>query len=259
MESERVSGKLANHVLIVIPSYNEIENIPILTSRIFSRFKNIHLLVIDDNSPDGTSELVKNLQKDYCNLFLSTRSEKLGVGSAYVSGYLWGLERGYSLMGQMDADLSHRVRDLKAMIDFMEKNDTTDLLIGSRWIKGGGTENWPLRRIALSRIGNSYINYMLKLPAKDSTAGFRLFRREVLEKMNLKDVESKGFSFQIEMLQKVLTLGGSVSEYPIIFRERAYGHSKITTKIIVEALKFVTIKGVKNKVSRFNQVVAAND
>ena len=254
MEPKITNGNLASHVLIVIPSYNEIENLPRLTSRIFSKFKDIHLLVVDDNSPDGTSELVRNLQDIYSNLFLLTRNKKLGVGSAYVSGYLWGLERGYQLMGQMDADLSHRVRDLGAMIDFMQNNDSTDLLIGSRWIKGGGTENWPLRRIALSRIGNSYISYMLDLPARDSTAGFRLFRSEILEALNLKDVESKGFSFQIEMLEKIMALGGSVSEFPIIFREREYGHSKITAGIVFEALRLVTIRGIKCKSSRIKAI-----
>ena len=231
--------------LIIVPTFNELVNAPILIERIFKHIPNSHILIIDDGSPDKTGEKIKEIQKRYPGLFLLERASKSGLGSAYRTGFAWGLERGYEELIEMDADLSHRVRDLKKMIDAKELKPNTDLVIGSRWMPGGRTENWSKSRELLSRAANLYVRAMLGMGVKDSTAGFRIYSSSILKEINLEAIKSEGYSFQIEMTRAVHKLGGKIIEVPIIFRERKNGVSKMSKSIVREALLLVTIWGLR--------------
>ena len=232
--------------LIIVPTFNELANAPILIERIFKHIPNSHILIIDDGSPDKTGEKIKELQSKYpATLFLLERARKSGLGSAYRTGFAWGLERGYEELIEMDADLSHRVRDLKKMIDAKELKPNTDLVIGSRWMPGGRTENWSKSRELLSRAANLYVRAMLGMGVKDSTAGFRIYSSSILKKLNLEAIKSEGYSFQIEMTRAVYKLGGNIIEVPITFRERENGVSKMSKNIVREAMLLVTIWGLK--------------
>ena len=231
--------------LIIIPTYNELANAPILIERIFKHIANSHILIIDDGSPDKTGEKIKEIQRRYPGLFLLERASKSGLGSAYRTGFAWGLERGYESLIEMDADLSHRVRDLKKMIEAEELQPNTDLVIGSRWVSGGKTENWSKSREFLSRAANLYVRAMLGMGVKDSTAGFRIYSSSILERLNLEAIKSEGYSFQIEMTRAVYKLGGKMIEVPITFRERENGVSKMSKNIVREAMLLVTIWGLK--------------
>ena len=232
--------------LIIVPTFNELANAPILIERIFKHIPNSHILIIDDGSPDKTGEKIKELQSKYpATLFLLERARKSGLGSAYRTGFAWGLERGYEELIEMDADLSHRVRDLKKMIDAKELKPNTDLVIGSRWMAGGKTENWSKSRELLSRAANLYVRAMLGMGVKDSTAGFRIYSSSILKKLNLEAIKSEGYSFQIEMTRAVHKLGGKIIEVPITFRERENGVSKMSKNIVREAMFLVTIWGLK--------------
>ena len=231
--------------LIIVPTFNELANVPILIERIFTHIPNSHILIIDDGSPDKTGEKIKEIQKRYPGLFLLERGSKSGLGSAYRTGFAWGLERGYEELIEMDADLSHRVRDLKKMIEAKELKPNTDLVIGSRWMPGGKTENWSKSRKLLSRAANLYVRAMLGMGVKDSTAGFRIYSSSILKKLNLEAIKSEGYSFQIEMTRAVHKLGGKIIEVPITFRERENGVSKMSKNIVREAMLLVTIWGLK--------------
>jgi dolichol-phosphate mannosyltransferase len=231
--------------LIIIPTFNELANAPILIERIFKHIPNSHILIIDDGSPDKTGEKVKEIQKRHVGLFLLERASKSGLGSAYRTGFAWGLERGYAELIEMDADLSHRVRDLKKMIEAKELKPNTDLVIGSRWMAGGRTENWSKSRELLSRAANLYVRAMLGMGVKDSTAGFRIYSSSILKELNLEAIKSEGYSFQIEMTRAVYKLGGKIIEVPITFRERENGVSKMSKNIVREAMLLVTIWGLK--------------
>jgi len=232
--------------LIIIPTYNELANAPILIERIFKHIPDAHILIIDDGSPDKTGEKIKEIQSKYLStLFLLERASKSGLGSAYRTGFAWGLERGYEELIEMDADLSHRVRDLKKMIEAKELQPNTDLVIGSRWMAGGKTENWSKSRELLSRAANLYVRAMLGMGIKDSTAGFRIYSSSILKKLNLEAIKSEGYSFQIEMTRAVHKLGGKIIEVPITFRERENGVSKMSKNIVREAMLLVTIWGLK--------------
>ena len=232
--------------LIIIPTYNELANAPILIERIFKHIPNSHILIIDDGSPDKTGEKVKEIKSKYpSSLFLLERASKSGLGSAYRTGFAWGIEQGYEELIEMDADLSHRVRDLRKMIDAKELQPNTDLVIGSRWMPGGRTENWSKSRELLSRAANLYVRAMLGMGVKDSTAGFRIYSSSILKKLNLEAIKSEGYSFQIEMTRAVYKLGGKIIEVPITFRERENGVSKMSKNIVREAMLLVTIWGLK--------------
>jgi len=232
--------------LIIIPTFNELANAPILIERIFKHIPNSHILIIDDGSPDKTGEKIKEIQSKYpSSLFLLERARKSGLGSAYRTGFAWGLARGYEELIEMDADLSHRVRDLKKMIEAKELKPNTDLVIGSRWMPGGRTENWSKSRELLSRAANLYVGAMLGMGVKDSTAGFRIYSSSILKKLNLDAIKSEGYSFQIEMTRAVHKLGGKIIEVPITFRERENGVSKMSKNIVREAMLLVTIWGLK--------------
>jgi dolichol-phosphate mannosyltransferase len=231
--------------LIIVPTYTELANAPLLIRRIFKHIPNSDVLVVDDGSPDKTSDAIRELQQEFPTLHLLERKTKLGLGSAYLLGFAWGLEQGYEELIEMDADLSHRVRDLKMMIDEKELQPNTDLVIGSRWIPGGRTENWSKGRELLSRAANLYVQAMLGLGVKDSTAGFRIYSAAILRRLDFQSIKSDGYSFQIEMTRSVHKLGGKIIEVPITFRERENGVSKMSKNIVREAMFLVTIWGIK--------------
>jgi len=231
--------------LIIVPTYNELVSAPLLVRRIFKYIPESNILVVDDGSPDKTADAIRKLQQEFPTLHLLERKTKLGLGSAYRLGFAWGLERGYKELIEMDADLSHRVRDLKKMIDEKELQPNTDLVIGSRWIPGGKTENWSKSRELLSRAANLYARAMVGLGVKDSTAGFRIYSASMLKRLNMESIKSEGYSFQIEMTRAVHKLGGKIIEVPITFRERENGVSKMSKKIVGEAMILVTLWGLK--------------
>ena len=231
--------------LIIVPTYNELTNAPLLIRRIFKQIPNSDVLVVDDGSPDKTADAIRELQQEFPTLHLLEQKTKLGLGSAYRLGFAWGLERAYEELIEMDADLSHRVRDLKKMIDAKELQPNTDLVIGSRWIPGGKTENWSRGRELLSRAANLYVRAMVGLRVKDSTAGFRIYSASMLKRLNMESIKSEGYSFQIEMTRAVHKLGGKIIEVPITFRERENGVSKMSKKIVGEAMILVTLWGLK--------------
>ena len=231
--------------LIIVPTYNELVSAPLLVRRIFKYIPESNILVVDDGSPDKTADAIRELQQEFPTLHLLERKTKLGLGSAYRLGFTWGLERGYEELIEMDADLSHRVRDLKKMIDAKELQPDVDLVIGSRWIPGGKTENWSRGRELLSRAANLYVRAMLGLGVRDSTAGFRIYSASMLKRLNMESIKSEGYSFQIEMTRAVYKLGGKMIEVPITFRERENGVSKMSKNIVREAMLLVTIWGLK--------------
>ena len=212
---------------------------------IFNEIPSVEVLVIDDSSPDGTAQIIESLQKKFSNLHLLTRVEKSGLGGAYRVGFAWGIEKGFDEIIEMDADGSHQVLDLQSMIAAKEIYPDVMLIIGSRWIKGGRTENWSFSRKMLSRSANLYVRMMLGMGVKDSTAGFRLYSSSILSKIDLTAIQSEGYSFQIEMTRAIHKLGGSIVEVPITFMERQEGVSKMSKKIVKEAMWLVTIWGIK--------------
>ena len=218
--------------LIVTPTYNERKNIRELVSTLFELNPDFHILVVDDSSPDGTAEIVEELQADYANLHLLSRNEKTGLGSAYIAGFNYALERDYEAVVQMDADMSHDPKDVPLLIEAIEN---ADLAIGSRYISGINVVNWPLQRLIISYGANIYTRLVTRLPVRDATGGFKCWRREALEAINLDGVRSQGYSFQIEMTYRAWLKGFRITEIPIIFVDRTVGESKMTRSIMLEA------------------------
>ena len=220
--------------LIVVPTYNEKQNIQHLIKEIFNlQIPNLDIMIVDDNSPDGTTEIVKNLQGKFANLYILQRKEKLGLGSAYVAGFQKALEKDYDYLFEMDADFSH---DPKEIPNFLSAIQTNDLVIGSRYIHGVNVINWPLSRLFLSYGANVYTQIITGMKIKDSTSGFKCYRREVLEAINLSKVSSDGYSFQMETNFKAWKKGFRIKEIPIVFVDRMVGTSKMSKKIIREAI-----------------------
>jgi dolichol-phosphate mannosyltransferase len=222
--------------LIVIPTFNESENIENLITRLLRCRKDVEILVVDDNSPDGTANIVRKIKKNSAKVHLHVRDRKQGIGPAYIAGFKWALSHGFDVMIEMDADLSHRPRYVSAFIDKIQKYD---LVIGSRWIRGGCVSNWSLGRLLLSRAANVYSRLVLGIPVNDLTGGFTCWRRGVLEKINLDEIRSDGYCFQIEMKYRAIKQKFRWTEIPIRFRDRQSGRSKISRKIVFEALLLV--------------------
>ncbi len=221
------------NTLIIIPTYNEAENIQNLISKINSVFDyKHHILVVDDNSPDGTAKIIEKM--DNPRLFLINRKDKKGLSSAYISGFEWGLNRDYDFFVQMDGDLSHPPRYLSSMVEAVQKS--YDFVVGSRYKEGGGVEKWDKVRELLSRCANLYARTILGMELKDVTSGFNIWKRETLEQMNLDQINSEGYSFQVEMKYRANKNGCSGCELPIIFKGREEGSSKMSKKIILEAI-----------------------
>ena len=223
--------------LVIIPTYNERENVATVIKKLNSLNTGVDILVVDDNSPDGTAEIVKGLQKECKNLSLLKRSGKLGLGTAYIKGFNWALERRYQYILEMDADLSHNPDDVPRLIKECKKG--YDLVIGSRYCDGVNVINWPIKRLLLSYSANKYTRIVTGLPIKDATAGFKCFNRKVLEDINFNRVKSSGYSFQIEMNFRVWKKGYSLKEIPIVFEERSEGKSKMSKNIVFEAVFMV--------------------
>jgi len=222
--------------LVIIPSYNEKENIEKIIRAIFSLPTAFDLLIIDDNSPDGTASIVKRLQDEFPNrLYLIERPGKLGLGTAYIAGFKWALERDYSYIFEMDADFSHNPKDLLRLYAACSENDV-DVAIGSRYISGVNVVNWPISRILLSYFASKYVRVITGMKIKDATAGFKCYRRKVLEAINLDTIRFKGYAFQIEMKFTACQLGFRLKEVPIIFVNRVEGVSKMSGGIFEEAL-----------------------
>jgi len=221
--------------LIIIPTYNERDNIQGILGAIFSLQENFHVLIIDDNSPDGTAAIVKELQGRYSDrLFLEERTGKLGLGTAYIHGFRWALEKSYSYIFEMDADFSHNPEDLTRLYQAC-KNDGADVAVGSRYA-GGGFVDWPRNRIILSKGASIYTRMILWMPVKDPTAGFICYKREVLESINLDHIHFTGYAFQIEMKFAAWKLGFTIREVPIIFKDRTRGTSKMNKGIVREGI-----------------------
>jgi dolichol-phosphate mannosyltransferase len=219
--------------LIIIPTYNEKENIPLIVPSILQTVPHVEILVVDDNSPDGTAEIVKTMAATTPALHLLQRPGKQGLGPAYIAGFRWALQRDYELIFEMDADFSHDPKYLPDMLAMAEK---ADLVIGSRYLTGVNVVNWPMFRLVLSYGGNMVARMIAGLPVRDCTAGFKCFRRKVLETVPLDRVGSSGYSFQIEMNYYTWKRGFIIREVPIVFTDRRFGTSKMSTKIIREAL-----------------------
>ena len=220
-------------VLIIIPTYNERENITLLIPEIRKNLAYAHILVVDDSSPDGTSDCVKELSKSIENIFVLDRAKKQGLGRAYISGFKWALKRDYELIFEMDADFSH---DPKYLPDFIKAAQNADLVIGSRYISGVNVINWPMSRLLISYFGNIGARIVAGIPVKDCTSGFKCFHSKVLNSINLNKVGSSGYSFQVEMNFHVWKQKFVIDEIPIIFTDRKIGESKMSTKIVREAL-----------------------
>ena len=224
--------------MIIIATYNEKDNIEKILAEVYENVPDVHVLVIDDNSPDKTYEIVESLAatKYSGKLFLIKRAGKLGLGTAYVAGFNWGLARDYDVIGQMDADFSHNPKYLPSMFEALK---TYDLVLGSRYVAGGGVVNWSLKRKLISRGGSLYAKIILGLPQNDLTGGFKCFRREVLETIDVNQLKSTGYSFQIETTYKTYLNGFKIKEIPIIFEDRVLGVSKMSGNIFKEAILMV--------------------
>jgi glycosyltransferase involved in cell wall biosynthesis len=236
-------------VLVVLPTYQEATNIVTVLQRVRAAVPSVDVLVVDDNSPDGTADLAEATGRDIGRVEVLRRPGKAGLGSAYRAGFTHGLEAGADVLVEMDADLSHDPADLPRLLAPV-LDDRADLCIGSRYVPGGSIPEWPFHRRALSRWGNRYAAAMLKLDVADATAGFRAYRADIVRKVGIDSVSTDGYGFQIDMAYRVTRVGGRVVEIPIEFRDRVRGTSKMSGRIIVEAMRAVTWWGIRDRVRR---------
>lgn len=220
--------------IVVIPTYNERDNLPLVCEQVLRHTDgSVHILIVDDNSPDGTGELADTLARQHPQIHVLHRQKKEGLGRAYVAGFKQALQMGHALIAQMDADLSHDPRDLPRLI---ETATSADLVLGSRYAPGGDVSNWSRQRYWLSFFANQYVRMITRIPVRDATGGYRCWRREVLEAINLDTIRSNGYAFQIEMAYRAWRLGFHVQEIPIVFTERRAGKSKLSRRVIWEAI-----------------------
>ena len=239
------------HGLIIIPTFNEIENIERLIRNIFSQRRNFHILVVDDNSPDGTATRVRTLQAEFPEqLFLEERKEKTGLGTAYIHCFKWALKREYDYIFEMDADFSHNPNDLSRLYNACRR-EGADLAIGSRYVTGVNVINWPMNRVLMSWLASKYVQAITGMDIHDTTAGYVCYKREVLERIKLDKIQFVGYAFQIEMKFKAHLLGFKITEVPVIFTDRTRGTSKMSGSIIYEAVFGVIKMKVK---SLFNRI-----
>jgi dolichol-phosphate mannosyltransferase len=238
--------------LVVIPTYNEGDALPLTLARLRAAVPEADVLVVDDNSPDGTGDLADGIAARDSQVQVLHRGGKAGLAAAYLHGFSWGLKRDYDLLVEMDADGSHQPEQLPRLLEAVRVG--ADLAIGSRWVPGGAAHNWPLHRTLLSRAGNAYVRLVTSIPIRDATAGFRVFRREVLEAVAV-DVASQGYCFQVDMAWRSLRAGFKVVEVPIDFMERELGTSKMSGAIVREAVWRVTVMGIRDRRGRREVVV----
>ena len=235
-------------VVVCIPTYNERDNVERIVGRVRAAVPHADVLVVDDASPDGTGDLADDLAAADDHVHVLHRPGKAGLGAAYVAAFGWALERGYDVIVEMDADGSHAPEDLPRLLAAVHGG--ADLALGSRWVPGGAVKDWPRSRLLLSRGGNTYARIMLGVPIRDITGGYRAFRRSLLERLPLDQVESQGYCFQVDLAWRALLAGGTVVEVPITFVERSAGASKMSRAIVAEALWRVTSWGVGHRLRR---------
>lgn len=240
-------------VLTVIPTYNEKENLPIVVERLRAAVPDCDILVVDDNSPDGTGQLADSMAAEDNHINVLHRTVKDGLGGAYLAGFDWGLEAGYDVLVEMDADCSHQPEQLPLLLQAVESG--ADLAIGSRYVPGGKTKNWPLHRQILSRGANLYTRLILGTKVKDITAGYRAYRREALQKLNLEGIDSKGYVFQVDLAWRSEQAGLKIVEVPITFVEREIGSSKMDGNIIVDSMTKVTRWGLSARAERVRSLL----
>ncbi|MDQ4054195.1 MAG: polyprenol monophosphomannose synthase [Actinomycetota bacterium] len=239
-----MSTEHLGRVVVVIPTYNEADNLAWIVARLRRAHPELDVLVVDDESPDGTGRIADGLSRSDPQVHVLHRAAKGGLGAAYLHGFGWALEQGYDVIGEMDADGSHQPEQLHRLLDAL---DRADLVIGSRWVPGGSVVNWPRRRELLSRGGNLYVRLLLGIGVRDATAGYRLFRRETLEKIDLAKVRSTGYVFQTDLVARTLNAGMTVREVPIEFVERVRGDSKMSGAVATESLKRITAWGLRER------------
>jgi dolichol-phosphate mannosyltransferase len=240
-------------IVVIIPTYNERENLERIVGRLRAAVPEADILVADDNSPDGTGAIADTLSAADDHVRVLHRAGKEGLGAAYLAGFEWALDQGYDVVVEMDADGSHQPEQLARLLDRLR---TADLVLGSRYVKGGSVVNWPRSREVLSRGGNVYTRVMLGVPLKDATGGYRAFRADTLRKLDLTGVESKGYCFQVDLARRAVQSGLVVAEVPIEFVERELGVSKMDQRIVVEALWRVTVWGAQDKSAKARRLLA---
>src|SRR5512132_3022522 len=253
MEGETSPSEALEPILVIIPTYNESEHITRLVSRTRKAVPDAHILIADDNSPDGTGKLADEFAASDDHVHVMHRLGKEGLGAAYLAGFEWGLNAGYEVLVEMDADGSHQPEQLPALLAALAD---ADLVLGSRWVKGGEVVNWPRSREVLSRGGNLWTRIMLGIPLRDATGGFRAFRRKTLLGLGLDNVASAGYCFQVDLAWRALKAGFRVVEVPITFIEREYGDSKMSQRIVIGARGRATIWGVAHRAKQLRGLVA---
>jgi glycosyltransferase involved in cell wall biosynthesis len=243
------SDHMSERVLVCIPTYNERENLPVVLSRVRAANPDVDVLIIDDGSPDGTGEIADELAVNDPNVHVMHRSEKSGLGTAYVQGFEWGLERGYDILVEMDADGSHQPEELSRLLAPLDPTgpEGADVVLGSRYVDGGLVRNWPRSRMLLSRGGNAYVRLVLGLPLRDATGGYRAYRGDVLRKLELAEVASQGYCFQVDLAWQAWRAGFNVVEVPITFIERTLGESKMSKSVVAEAFWRVAWWGIRSR------------
>ncbi|APE09323.1 MULTISPECIES: polyprenol monophosphomannose synthase [Rhodococcus] len=239
--------------LVIIPTYNERENLGRIITRLHAALPHTHVLVVDDGSPDGTGDLADDLAAADERIAVLHRTEKNGLGAAYIAGFRWGLEHDYTVLVEMDADGSHAPEQLHLLLEKVDAG--ADLVLGSRYVPGGTVVNWPWHREVLSRGGNIYSRLALGVSIQDITGGYRAYRREVLEKLDLDAIASHGYCFQVDLAWRTLQAGFTVAEVPITFTEREIGESKMNGNIVQEALVRVTVWGLRSRLARLRALL----
>jgi dolichol-phosphate mannosyltransferase len=233
-------------VLVILPTYNEVENVERILERLQASVPTAHALVVDDGSPDGTGELAERLAARDPRVHVLRRSAKAGLGPAYVAGFRWARAHGYDVVVEMDADGSHAPEQLPTILSAL---DSADLVLGSRYVDGGEVADWPAHRLLLSRAGNRYTRWALRLPLNDATGGFRAARGELIDRLPFDDVASEGYCFQVDWAWRAVRAGARVVEVPITFTERTFGRSKMSGSVVGEALVRVTVWGLKDRLA----------
>jgi len=242
-----------SRVVVIIPTYNERENLPLILQRLFSSVPTAHVLVVDDGSPDGTGKIADALADNDQRIHVLHRPEKAGLGAAYVAGFRWALDAGYDVRVEMDADGSHAPEQLPRLLAALGH---ADLVLGSRWVPGGKVVNWPKSREVLSRGGNTYTRFALGIDLRDATGGYRAYRRVVLQTIELSTVASQGYCFQVDLAWRAVQAGFRVTEVPITFAEREIGESKMSGTIVREALVRVTEWGAAHRAAQLKKLIA---
>lgn len=237
-------------ILVIIPTFNELESLPVIIGRVRASVPEVDILIADDNSPDGTGKLADTFAASDSHIQVMHRLGKEGLGAAYLAGFAWALQQGYDVVVEMDADGSHQPEQLPLLLDALRN---ADLVLGSRWVDGGGTVNWPKSRQFLSKGGSLYTRVLLGIPLRDVTGGYRAFRADTLRKLDLHEVASQGYCFQVDLAWRAAQRNLRVVEVPITFVERTAGASKMSQKIVVEALWRVTVWGFDDRVTRIRR------